>query len=81
MNQYSLTFDSDGGTSVATISGNYNSLVTAPTAPIRTGYTFSGWSPALPSTIPATNTSYTAQWTINTYTVTFQDFDNTFISS
>ena len=57
VNQYVLTFDTDGGTPVATITGNYNSSVTAPANPTKTGYTFSGWDTPIPSTIPAMNTS------------------------
>ena len=40
INSYTLSFDSAGGTTVADITGDYNTTVTAPTAPTRTGYTF-----------------------------------------
>ncbi|WEK54567.1 MAG: InlB B-repeat-containing protein [Candidatus Cohnella colombiensis] len=39
---------------------NITARVTMPTRP---GYSFAGWSPALPSMMPATDSSYTAQWT------------------
>jgi uncharacterized repeat protein (TIGR02543 family) len=71
VNSYSLSFDSNGGSSVSPITADFGSSVTAPSAPTRTGYTFSGWSPALPSTVPASNTSYTAQWQINSYSLSF----------
>ncbi|WP_167434087.1 InlB B-repeat-containing protein [Paenibacillus silvae] len=31
--------------------------------PTRMGYTFAGWSPEVPSTMPTSNTEYTATWT------------------
>lgn len=71
INQYILTFDTDGGTEVAPISGDYATAVSAPAAPTKVGYTFAGWSPALPETIPAGNQTYTATWTPNDYTITF----------
>jgi uncharacterized repeat protein (TIGR02543 family) len=71
INSYSLSFDSNGGSSVSPINANFGTNVTAPAAPTRTGYTFTGWNPAIPSTVPAANTSYTAQWQINSYSLSF----------
>ena len=71
VNQYTITFDTAGGSEVAPITQDYGTAITAPAAPIRTGYTFAGWSPALPATMPAENMTVTAQWTVNQYTITF----------
>ena len=68
---YTITFNSDGGSSVSSITRNFGASVTAPTNPTRTGYSFTGWSPALPSTMPANDLNVTAQWTANAYNVTF----------
>jgi uncharacterized repeat protein (TIGR02543 family) len=71
INQYTITFNTDGGSAIAAITQDYNTAVTAPAAPTKTGYTFAGWSPAVPQTMPAENITVTAQWTINQYTITF----------
>lgn len=70
-NQVTLHFDSKGGTTVNDIKAPFGSAVTAPTAPEKTGYTFKGWDPAMPSTMPSADLTLTAQWEINTYTVKF----------
>lgn len=41
--QYTVLFNSNGGTPVSSISANYNTTVTAPTDPTKTGYIFAGW--------------------------------------
>lgn len=68
INQYTITFDSNSGSAVAPITANYGSSVTPPVSPTRTGYTFSGWSPVLPSTMPAQNMTLIAQWKADTST-------------
>lgn len=68
--QYTITFDSAGGSAVSSITADYGTSVTAPADPTREGYTFTGWSPVVPTTMPASNITCVAQWEINTYTVT-----------
>jgi hypothetical protein len=65
INQYTITFNSDGGTAVNSITDDFGASITQPTSPTRSGYTFTGWSPALPSAMPAANTTYTALWAQN----------------
>ncbi|MDF7826499.1 InlB B-repeat-containing protein [Pontiellaceae bacterium B12227] len=62
INQYTLSFDSVEGSSVNPITQDYGTVVTPPANPTRTGYTFTGWNPAIPPTMPATNLTVTAQW-------------------
>ena len=71
VNQYTITFNTDGGNAIAPITQNYNTAVTAPANPTKTGYTFAGWDKTIPGTMPAENVTITAKWTINQYTITF----------
>ena len=71
VNQYTITFNSNGGSAVDPITQDYGTDITAPADPTRTGYTFAGWSSAIPATMPAENVELTAQWTINQYTISF----------
>ena len=77
INSYTVTFND--GTTTTTQQVNYNSCAIEPVQPIKLGYTFGGWS--LDGVNPVVVTDYvitsevafTALWTINSYTVTFND--------
>ena len=68
---YTLTFDTNGGSAIAPITQDYGTAITAPADPTKTGYTFAGWTPAIPATMPAENMTIKAKWTMNQYTLTF----------
>jgi len=70
LDMYMITFESNGGTLVDTMFKAYGDPITPPPAPTRTGYTFDGWYPALPTYMPSNDLSVAAIWTPNTYTVT-----------
>ena len=71
INQYTITFDTNGGSEIAPITQDYGTNITAPADPTREGYTFIGWDKEIPQTMPAENITVTAQWEINRYTITF----------
>ena len=70
VNQYAVMFDANGGSGGKTLTLDYGAALSAPTV-TRGGHTFAGWSPSVPATVPAGNVTYTAQWTADTYTVTY----------
>ncbi len=77
INSYTLTFNTNGGSEILPITQEYNSSITAPANPTKTGYTFNGWKDAegndvvIPATMPAKDSTIYAAWTINSYTLTF----------
>lgn len=72
LNQYTITFDTAGGSEVAPITQDYGTTITAPANPAKTGYTFAGWDREIPTTMPAENMTITARWQVNQYTITFK---------
>ncbi len=73
-----VTFDSQGGSSVASKTAAYNTTISAPADPKRTGYSFGGWYKQAACTtawnfsadkVTANITLY-AKWTANKYTIT-----------
>ena len=62
-NSYLLTYkDSLSAGVYASQTYKYRAAVTAIAAPTKTGYTFTGWSPAVPDTMPAGALTVYAQW-------------------
>ena len=80
INKYTVSFDANGGNAVTkTITENYDSELGELPIPTKTGYRFDGWFTletggdeiTATSKMPAKDTTYFAQWTINQYTVSF----------
>ncbi len=89
INQYSIAFETDGGTLVESITQDYNTSVNQPDDPTKTGHTFGGWFsdsaftvPYSFDTMPAENIVLYADWQVNTYEVTMiLDDNNTYTMS
>lgn len=62
VNQYSITFKPNNGEKDTVMTQDYGTDVTAPTDPIRGGWTFAGWDTTVPATMPAKDTTITAKW-------------------
>jgi len=79
INQYTVSFDPQGGSAIAMQTVNHNGYAADPGAPARTGYTFGGWFREagcvtqwfFPTDTITENRTLFAQWTINTYTLTY----------
>ena len=80
VNNYTIIFEENGGSLVTDITQAYMSTVTQPANPTRVGYTFGGWysDVALSTaytfgTMPLNGTTLYAKWTINNYTIIFEE--------
>ena len=62
INPYTITFDTNGGSEIDSITQDYGTEITAPDNPTRKGYTFKGWDKEIPETMPAENITITARW-------------------
>ncbi|MBR2887222.1 MAG: InlB B-repeat-containing protein, partial [Bacteroidales bacterium] len=71
INQYTITFNTDGGSEISAIKQDFNTAITKPADPVKTGYTFLDWDKDIPNTMPAEDVTITAKWQINTHTITF----------
>ena len=76
---YTVTWKVDDETT--TVKYDYGSVIVPPADPTKAGYTFTGWGSAVPETMPAEDLSFTAQWDVNTYTVTWKQNDGTVIDT
>ena len=84
VNNYTVTFDSNGGTSVASQTIEYNHNATKPSNPTKTGYDFAEWQlngATYNFETPVTgNITLTAVYNVKTYTVTFDSNGGTSVA-
>ena len=69
--KYDVTFDVDGVKTTESL--DYGTVITKPEDPTKEGYTFAGWDPEFVegATVPVGGITYTATWTVNSHTITF----------
>lgn len=69
---YLMNFDLDGGYGVEPIYARYGAPISVGT-PTKPGYSFNGWDPELPATMPAESATHKATWKVGTtsYTVVY----------
>ena len=70
INEYTMTFMVDGK-AVREAVLEYGKPVPVPQSPSKTAYTFAGWDPVVPATVPGSNMTFTAQWTPITYSISY----------
>lgn len=70
VNQYTITFDTAGGTEIAPITLDYGSAITPPENPTLDGCLFKNWMPAIPETMPANDITVVANYEKSAITVT-----------
>ena len=69
VNKYKLIFMVDG-VEYKSMEVEYGASITPETAPVKEGYTFSGWS-GIPGTMPANDVTVTGSFTVNKYKLTY----------
>jgi len=70
-NYYMMSFNLDGGYGVEPIYARYGASVKVEN-PTKPGYTFNGWEPTVPETMPVNGGTHTAQWQKNNANYTVQ---------
>lgn len=70
-NYYMMSFNLDGGYGVEPIYARFGASVKVEN-PTKPGYTFNGWEPDVPATMPINGGTHTAQWAKNNANYTVQ---------
>ena len=80
INAYTITFKNFDGSIVEATTLNYGEKVVVPANPTREGHTFIGWDTTY-LTMPAEDVEVIAQYSINSYTITYKDYDKSVITT
>ncbi len=78
LNQYTITFDSNGGSAISPITDDFGATITPPADPTKDGYTFDDWyldagltTPVVDYTMPSEDITVYAGWDLVTYDITY----------
>jgi uncharacterized repeat protein (TIGR02543 family) len=88
INNFTVSFNSQGGSAVNPQTINYGNKVTKPTDPLKLGATFAGWFKESDCTTPwlfesdivTGETTLYAKWTLHQFTVAFDSQGGSFVS-
>ena len=76
VSDYTITFNSNGGSSISKMTASYGDKITAPTTPTKTGYIFDGWYTNSSftnsfefDTMPNQNITLYAKWKVRSYLI------------
>lgn len=86
---FTVTFNSNGGSAVLSDYAIDGGLVGKPADPTKAGHAFAGWYAdaaltdawAFATDVVTADTTLYAKWNINSYTVTFKDWDGTVLKT
>ncbi|MDX9692494.1 MAG: InlB B-repeat-containing protein, partial [Acholeplasmataceae bacterium] len=84
INQYNIYYVDFNDQLISFVSVDFGTDLsehTYPNNPSREGYTFTGWSGAIPSTMPAEDIIIEAEYSINSYMLTFRNTDESIVYS
>jgi len=73
---YTINFDTDGGSEISSITGPYGMVIDKPVDPIKEGYIFVGWDVTIPPNMPVGNLNIKALWRVKEYTITYYGSGN-----
>ena len=77
--QFTITFETDGGTAIDPITADYGTAIGEIADPVKEGYNFLNWTPAIPATMPAQNMTITANYEVIYYPANF-DIDGKIVT-
>ncbi len=78
INEYTITFNSNGGSAISPITDDFGATITPPANPTKDGYTFDDWyldaeltTPVVDYTMPSEDITVYAGWDLVTYDITY----------
>lgn len=67
--EYTVKWVNENKTETTTV--KYGATIPVPATPSKKGYSFDGWTPDVPKSMPAEDLTFTATWSVNSYDAVF----------